>query len=359
MITVLVVDDSAFIRKALTMMLESDPEIKVIGHAAEGSVAVKKVKELNPDVITLDLDMQGLDGLNTLKQIMIECPTPVLIVSSLARDGSKITLDALQIGAVDFILKETSLLTIEVMKIQRELVEKVKVIGSKPFLKRYKDVLNLRYLNPLSKLQIPLEESYRTRLSVVAIGTSTGGPPALQAILPSLPQNLPVPIFIVQHMPPGFTKHLAERLNGLSEINVVHAEDEMMVNPGYAYLAPGYAHMTVVNGLKGTFLHISDEPKDAPHIPSIDVLFESVAIAFPKQALGIILTGMGSDGLKGAYKMKELGCTIITEKEETCVVYGMPRAVYEADLSDIQLSLTDIPQEIMRQVTQSRRDAEE
>ncbi|MBN1233321.1 MAG: chemotaxis response regulator protein-glutamate methylesterase [Candidatus Coatesbacteria bacterium] len=347
MIKVLVVDDSAFIRKALSRMLETDPEIKVIGTAHDGETTLKKTKELKPDIITLDLDMRGMDGLSILKQIMIECPTPVIIVSSLASEGAQITLDALQIGAIDFVPKEISFISAEIIKIQKQLIEKIKYIakiGLKPHFKR---IINQRTQRPRI---YNLPTHAKSIFKLIAIGTSTGGPIALQSFLPQFPDNFPVPILIVQHMPPGFTKNLASRLNGLSNIKVIEAEDGMRIEPKYAYIAPGYAHMLVKREQGYYVTKLSEYPADIPHVPSVDILFESVADYFPGNSIAVILTGMGNDGLRGAYQMKDKKSIIITETEESCVVYGMPKAVNEAGLSDFHLPLTDIPKQIIKLV---------
>jgi two-component system chemotaxis response regulator CheB len=338
-VKVLVVDDSAFMRKAISMMLESDPDIKVIGTASNGEEGVELVKKMKPDVVTLDIEMPRMDGLTALKHIMKESPTPVMMISSSTTDGASSTLEALALGAVDFIPKQSSYVALDIVKIKAELLHKIKHIAhNKKSLSRSYSLSDTRRpgrkdgepdLTPLPPCHMKTG-----RTGIIAIGCSTGGPPALQAIIPRLPRNLPVPMTIVQHMPPTFTKSLAERLNNLSGLTVKEAENGEELKPGTVYIAPGDKHMTVRHVVSAGRVVLSDEPADTVHRPAVDVLVKSVALGYGSRALGVILTGMGHDGLEGMRLVKQKGGIVFAQDEETSVVYGMPRAIIENELAD-------------------------
>lgn len=345
-VRILVVDDSAFMRKALTMMLESDPGIKVIGSARNGEEGVAKVKQLNPDLVTMDVEMPQMDGLTALRQIMKTNPVPVMMVSSITTDGAKATLEALELGAVDFIPKQMSYVSLDIVKIKDDLLAKIKDIV------RRKHILMARYRTRSSFVEasaatqgqqpaaVTAKPAYHRpgkrnhQIEIVAIGSSTGGPPALQAIIPQLPRNLPVGVIVSQHMPPMFTKSLAERLNGLSKVEVHEAEDGEPIEAGTVLIAPGGQHLTVRRYGGRARAVVSGEPATTLYKPCVDVMLEATAAAFGKSTMGVILTGMGNNGLIGAKKVKELGGVMIAQNEDTCVVYGMPRAVIEANLTD-------------------------
>ncbi|GBD39496.1 Chemotaxis response regulator protein-glutamate methylesterase of group 1 operon [bacterium HR37] len=341
MIRVLIVDDSAFMRNALKTMLSSDPEIEIVGVARDGVEAIEKVMSLNPDIVTMDVEMPRMDGLTALKRIMEIKPVPVIIVSSLTSEGAKVTLDALDIGAVDFIPKNLSELSVDIVKLKELLIEKVKkVAGRKNIRKR---------VSPFPYKSNEVNRAHLTssrKIGVVAIGTSTGGPRALQEIIPKLPKNFPVPIVIAQHMPATFTGPFAERLNQISQITVKEAEDGEVLKQGVAFIAPGRGHMRLrKRGIETVISITSDD--EYIYRPSVDLLMTSVAECFPGKALGVILTGMGNDGLKGISALRESGGKVIAQNEETCVVYGMPKAVVEAGLADKVLPLEDIAGEIV------------
>ena len=305
-VKVLIVDDSAFMRNALSSMLSSDPEIKVIGTARDGVEAVEKVAQLKPDVVTMDVEMPRMDGIEALRLIMDKTPVPVIMVSSLTVEGAHVTLDALDHGAVDFIPKNLSELSINIVKIKAMLVDKVKQIARSGIGKK-------RILPPTSRQTtapriIPVRATGERRVNVVAIGTSTGGPRALQEIIPRLPKDFPVPIVIAQHMPANFTKSFAERMNQLSQITVREAEEGEALKAGVALIAPGRGHMRVMRprGIE-TVVSISENKEEFIYRPSVDYLMQSISELFPGRALGVILTGMGNDGAIGLAAMKKTG----------------------------------------------------
>jgi two-component system chemotaxis response regulator CheB len=349
MVKVLIVDDSAFMRNALSNMLSSDPEIQIVGKARDGIEAIELVEKLRPHIVTMDVEMPRMDGITALKHIMEKNPLPVIMVSSLTVEGAKVTLDALEHGAVDFIPKNLSELSLNIVKIKEILVEKIKHIAKKGVSRNY-----VRQASKTVEIPkpIPVRTTGERRISLVSIGTSTGGPKALQEILPKLPKDFPTPIVVAQHMPPNFTKPFAERLNQLSHITVKEAEEGEPLRNGVAYIAPGSGHMRVVR-TKGieTNIHISSSlEEEYIYKPSVDALMLSVAEFFPGRAAGVILTGMGNDGLKGLIALKKTGGRVFAQNEETCVVYGMPRAVIEAGIADKILPLEEIAGEIINSV---------
>jgi two-component system chemotaxis response regulator CheB len=355
-IRVLIVDDSAFMRKAIQMMLADDPLIEIVGFAANGKEGVEKAFELKPDLVTMDIEMPMLDGLAALRMIIEKQPTPVIMVSSLTSEGAQITLDALDLGAVDFIAKQMSFVSLDIVKIKADLQAKIRHIHSRRRTLMAQYALRKgRQIGQTSKgdaqtFQSSIQRMPRKKqklVRLVSIGTSTGGPPALQAVLTALPRNFPVGIVVVQHMPPMFTKSLSERLNNLCQITVKEAEDGEQINPGTAYIAPGDKHLLVRKNLSNNVAQLSEKPTDTPHKPSVDVLMNSVADAVGQVSLGVIMTGMGVDGLQGLRAMKGRGADIIAQNEESCIVYGMPRAVIEAGIADTVAPLDQIAGEIM------------
>ncbi|TFH64411.1 MAG: chemotaxis response regulator protein-glutamate methylesterase, partial [Candidatus Zixiibacteriota bacterium] len=342
-IRVLIVDDSAFMRKAIQMMLKDDPLIEIVGFASNGKEGVEKAFELKPDLVTMDIEMPLLDGLTALRMIMEKQPTPVIMVSSLTSEGAQITLDALDLGAVDFIAKQMSLVSLDMVKIKADLQAKVRHIHGRRHTLMAQYALrkghrigrtSIRGAQTSQPAMLHTPRKKHKVVRIVSIGTSTGGPPALQAVLTALPRNFPVGIVVVQHMPPMFTKSLSERLNNLCQITVKEAEDGEQINPGTAYIAPGDKHLLVRKNLSKNVAQLSEKPTDTPHKPSVDVLMNSVADAIGQVSLGVIMTGMGVDGLQGLRAMKGKGADIIAQNEESCIVYGMPRAVIEAGIAD-------------------------
>ena len=354
-ISVLIIDDSAFMRKSISIMLESDPDIKVIGTARNGLEGYESAKKLKPDIITLDIEMPVMDGLTALKKIMADCPTPVIMVSSLTTEGAEATLQALELGAVDFIPKELSYVNVNITKIKEDLISKVKEIVKQRLLSdrlnRLRKITQKIKQENIPTQQIPHLELPKMMYKAISIGISTGGPLSLQKTIPLLSEKIRVPIFVVQHMPPKFTKSLAERLNNLSKLNVKEAEDGEKIENGTIYIAPGGYHMTVKsNGNNGAVIDISEYPNDTLHRPSVDVMMNSVIDYYGKNMLGVIMTGMGKDGFEAIKHLKSIGGHAIAQDEETCVVYGMPKAIVDGGLADTVLPLEKIPETINKVV---------
>ena len=346
-IRVLVVDDSAFMRKAISMMLEEDREIDVIGTARDGLEAIEKVRELNPDLMTLDVEMPRMDGITALKQIMAENPLPVLMVSSLTVEGAHATIDALAAGAIDFIPKQLSYVSMDITKIRDDLISKIKTIA------HAKSRITAL---PMSNKVPSLKKSKTSRnghpnAQIVVLGISTGGPFSLQRVIPSLSEDFPLPIAIVQHMPPLFTKSLAERLDSISRLEVCEAEDGMEVTNGKVFIAPGGLHLKFQRDGAKVLIATSKLPKDSLHRPSVDVMFNSAYDVFGGRILAVIMTGMGKDGLEGAKIIKSAGGKILAQSEETCVVYGMPKAIVDAQIADAIVPLGDMAFEITSSVS--------
>ena len=340
MIRVIVVDDSSFMRSILTRMLEKDKDIKVVETAANGEEAIDKIERVKPDVVTLDIEMPVMNGIEALTKIMATNPVPVIVLSALTREGAEVTMEALNLGACDFMTKDISDGPLGMASKEAELIGKVKDVAKRrfSFLVRRLELL---------KRPVLINRDKRSKHAVLSIGASTGGPPALQHILTSFPQNFPVPIVIAQHMPKLFTQSFARRLNGLSQIEVKEAEDKEPLRPGLALIAPGDVHM----GLKKNGKDITvDFVKDAQYVyrPSVDHLMFSTAQIYDSSAIGVILTGMGNDGLVGLKELKRRNGFVIAQDEETCVVFGMPKAVINANIADVVLPIERISEEIIR-----------
>jgi two-component system chemotaxis response regulator CheB len=346
-------------RKSLQKMLEEAPDLRVVATARDGIDALEKIAEHKPDIVTLDIEMPRMDGLTCLKKIMADFPMPVLMVSSLTQEGAQATLDALSLGALDFIPKENSFASMSILQIQHDLQEKVRRLAASPRFHMAapgaatpaphaapRPAPPLKPVAPPPPTGATLASSPQAELLV--IGSSTGGPKALQDILPTLPANLPVPCLIVQHMPSTFTKPFADRLDGLCQVHVKEAEQGEPLKAGTVYIAPGGIHLTYgARGPKGC-IDLSPEPVSSLHRPSVDVLFLSVSELFKGQVLAGILTGMGSDGAKGMEQLKKKGAHTLAESEESCVVYGMPRAAVERGCVDVVAPLADIPGHLRR-----------
>jgi len=339
---VLIVDDSAFVRRALQRMLEHVPDMEVVGTAGDGLEGIEQVKALKPDVVTLDIKMPRMSGLEALRHIMAERPVPVLLLSSLTQEGADITLRGLELGAMDFVDKSNAQGTMGLGSLTEELIAKIRALAG---------VSHAR-LTPHRPTEdtIPAEPPpHPRRVEAVAIGTSTGGPTALQAIIPRLPENIRAPILVVQHMPIGFTRSLAERLNARSLVSVHEAEDGEVVVPGKVYIAPAGRHMKVRR--RGTVrVYLDDEPRSALHRPSVDALMSAVAHAYGPRAMGVVLTGMGSDGVEGLKAIRGAGGVTLAESEESCVIYGMPKAAVEAKVVDRTIPLGRMADEILQAV---------
>ncbi len=349
MIKVLVVDDSAFMRKALSTMLDGDPEIQVVGTARDGSEGLDKARQLQPDVITMDIEMPRMDGLTALRHIMMEMPRPVIMVSSLTTEGAEATLKAMELGAVDFIPKQLSRVSLDIVKIENDLRAKVKIVARRkiraPRMSRKIETVSAPTMGKPSLDAIP-KKGPQSR-DVVAIGVSTGGPPAIQKVLSKLPANFPACILIAQHMPQAFTGPFAKRLDAVCQIKVKEAEAGDRVQPGVAFVAPGGQHLSIDQKVSRIDLLVSPEPKEALYKPSANVLIASVAQGVGKRGVGVILTGMGSDGLEGIKQLKQKNGYILAQDDASCVVYGMPKAIVDAGLADEILDIDDIAQGIM------------
>ena len=376
MIRVLIADDSAFMRKVLSDLFNSQSDFQVVGTAVNGQDAIDKVKKFQPDVLTLDVIMPVMDGLTALAIIMEQCPLPVVMVSSATQKGTNETIRALALGAVDFVSKAGGAIS-KIDTIKDEILAKCRiaakarahrnsssaasnkpivytpkpaeppttkrievkrrtglVLGQKPTINRVPSTAPLRVLPATGK-------------KLVTIGTSTGGPQALQAVITRLPRNLPCGVVVVQHMPAGFTKSLAERLNSISEIAVKEAENDEIIKPGQVYIAPGNFHLRIAPAsATERKIVLSQEPPVGNHRPAVNVMFDS-ASQFGRDLVSVIMTGMGADGCEGMKKIKATGGYSIAQDENTCVVYGMPKAVVDAGLADEVRPLNKIAEAIV------------
>lgn len=351
MIKVLVVDDSALIRKILTDILESDSSIKVIGTARNGVEALEKLKTLKPDLITLDVEMPLMDGLTTLKNIMKTYKIPVIMISTLTYEGAELTLKALEEGAIDFLPKPNNIFGLSQEEMKEEIIEKVKagsqskVYRVEPFKIIEKSKFEIR-----KKPIISSTISTRRFDSIVAIGTSTGGPRALQSVIPQLPEDINASIIVVQHMPPKFTKSLADRLNSISNIQVKEAEEGDKLSRGQCYIAPGDYHLTVIKENNDLIIRLNKEPKILGLRPTVDIMMDSISKINDYKKLGVVLTGMGSDGAKGIISLKDSGSYTIAQDEKSSVVFGMPKAAIATNCIDEILSLDKISDKIISKV---------
>ncbi len=333
-VRVLIVDDSAFVRRTLTKMLAPEPRIEVVGTAWDGQEAIDKITLLRPDVITMDLNMPNMTGMEALDIIMREMPLPVIVVSSMNQEIIEETLEALERGAVDFILKPTELASEKLYQIRNDLINKIVTIAS------LKGKSLQKTLRPIPPHKHEIHHKYTRpassrRVDCIAIGVSTGGPTALYQIIPHLPQDFPAGILIVQHMPSGFTKPLADRMNKNSNITVKEAQIGDEVSPGVALVAPGGNHMFLKRRKNhDVMVRIDPEPAHYIHIPSIDLTFSDVARVYQGRSVGVILTGMGKDGVEGLEKIKKNGGRSIAEDESTCVVFGMPEVAIRRGIID-------------------------
>ena len=379
MIRVVIADDSAFMRMVLSDMFKKQPDFEVVGVAVNGKEAVEKVKTLKPDLVTMDVNMPVMDGLQALEAIMKDCPTPVIMFSSLTQDGAKATIKALSHGAVDFISKVGGSIS-KVDTVEDEILAKARAaVGAKEIVRKTiaappPSPPKPREAGPapvMRRIQLPLRGGGSPAVSppkftpravpsahvssaggsgrkLVVLGCSTGGPKALQTVVAGLPRSLPCGVLIVQHMPPGFTKSLAERLNEISQISVKEAENHDMIKAGQVYIAPGNYHMTVANG--GREIVLNQDPPIGTLRPAADVLFRSAA-PLGRDIVSVILTGMGSDGALGMTEIKKTGGYVIAESEETAIVYGMPKAVVDLGLADEIKPLQDIAGAIVSAVS--------
>lgn len=350
-IRVLVADDSAFMRKVLTDIVNSDEGLEVVATARNGQDALQKALCMEPDVITLDVEMPLMDGIRTLEKIMEVKPVPVIMLSALTQEGALSTLAALEKGAVDFIAKPGGSISLEIGKVKEEIIDKIKTSAN---------ISPARIKNTLKKFQLPfyspnyeiLKEERKCSFSdhdysMVAIGTSTGGPKALHQVMSGLERGLNAAFFIVQHMPPGFTKSLAQRLDSISPLIVKEAEDGELVEKGTAYVAPGDYHMEVIGQRKDLYIRLTQNPQVNGHRPAVDTMMYSLSkLSLPK--VGVIMTGMGSDGALGIKALKDVGAVTVGQNSETCVVYGMPKSAVQLGVVDFEVPLHHIAGYIMK-----------
>ncbi|MBV4490580.1 protein-glutamate methylesterase/protein-glutamine glutaminase [Pseudomonas oryzicola] len=359
-VKVLVVDDSGFFRRRVSEILSADPTIQVVGTATNGREAIDQALALKPDVITMDYEMPMMDGITAVRHIMQRCPTPVLMFSSLTHEGARVTLDALDAGAVDYLPKNFEDISRNPEKVKQLLCEKVHTISrSNRRFGSYASPAPVATAAPASSFASPapartpvatraaapaatpthVPAPKRKPYKLVAIGTSTGGPVALQRVLTQLPANFPAPIVLIQHMPAAFTKAFAERLDKLCRISVKEAEDGDMLRPGLALLAPGGKQM-MIDG-RGTVKILPGDER-LNYKPCVDITFASAAKSYGDKVLSVVLTGMGADGREGARLLKQGGSTVWAQDEASCVIYGMPMAIVKANLADAVYSLDDI-----------------
>lgn len=360
-IRVLVVDDSIFMRTTIKKIITND-DIEVIETAANGKDAIEKTLELQPDIITMDVEMPVMNGIEALRNIMIKSPTPVLMLSTLTSEGADATMEALSLGAIDFVTKKAAFN--DMYGLKEELIAKITEIGRNRLLqiqfRRKRSMAEVKnkikddkdskdialHLSKKSKTQVkeklpkaPDRRPKSADIEIIGIGISTGGPVALQSMIPKLPENLPVAILIAQHMPPKFTKSLADRLNLSAKINVKEAEDNEFIKPGYIYIAPGGKQMIVSKKRK---IIITDEPADELYKPSVNVMMNSIAEVYGKRALGVIMTGMGHDGQIGLQNLHDKGGWVIAQDINTCVVAGMPKSVIDSDIANEIIPLDNL-----------------
>jgi two-component system, chemotaxis family, protein-glutamate methylesterase/glutaminase len=337
-IRVLVVDDSAFVRQALSRMLGGEADIQVVGVAVDGQDGVEKAAALQPDVVTLDIQMPRMGGLEALKRIMAVRPIPVLLLSSLTKEGAGVTLHGLELGAMDFVDKSRVQGNMNLLNLAEELKAKIRALAA------VKPHPPSALLTPVVRTEAPRGEA---QCDIVVIGTSTGGPPALQAIIPRFPGDLVAAVLVVQHMPAGFTKSLAERLDARSEVPVREARDGESVDAGTVLIAPAGTHTKLRKRGSLVRIDLDDEPRASLHRPSIDILMASAARIYGPKVLGVLLTGMGADGVEGLRAIREAGGRTLAESEETCAIYGMPKAAVEAGVVDRSVPLTEMADEIL------------
>jgi two-component system chemotaxis response regulator CheB len=339
-VRVLIVDDSAYVRKVVKEMLSRSVFLDVVGVARDGGEALEMVARLRPDVVTCDLIMPGTDGIDFIRQQMATQPVPIVVVS-IAAESSERVLSALDAGAVDFVQKPTALATEKVFEIAEDLVTRVRAAADAPVVR----------LRQPAATAVPIAASFKNRYDLLVIGVSTGGPQGLKAVIPRLPADFPAPVAIVLHMPIGYTESYAKRLNDTSALTVIEAHEGDLVRPGVVFVAPAGRHLTFAKdagGVVRTRLDVS--PLDTLHRPSVDVLFQSAADVYGDRVLALVMTGMGDDGRQGAAWIKARGGSVLTESEETCVVYGMPRSVVEAGLSDASVPLDRLSEAIVERI---------
>lgn len=357
-IRVLIVDDAVVVRRLLSDIIAGDPELEVVGTAASGTIALQKLPQVTPDVVTLDVEMPGLTGIETVREIRKQYPMlPVIMFSTLTERGAGATIDALAAGATDYVTKPANVGSVAagMQAVREAIIPKIKSLcgracGIEPAVRA---ALPTRVPAPAC----PAKPSVAAPVEVVAIGTSTGGPNALGEVLPGLPADLPVPIVVVQHMPPVFTKLLAERLAARCAFPVTEAKHGDVLEPGRAWIAPGDHHMVVKRSGTSVVIELNQDPPENSCRPAVDPLFRSVARVYAERTLAAVLTGMGYDGRRGAEAVRDAGGRVLVQDQATSVVWGMPGAVAEAGLADATLPLDQIAAELTRRIRAHRHSA--
>jgi two-component system chemotaxis response regulator CheB len=350
-IRVMVVDDSVVVRKIVTDVLSADPAIEVVGTAVNGKVAVSKLEQLKPDLVTMDIEMPEMNGIEAVRAIRAgRSRVPIIMFSTLTERGASATLDALSAGANDYVTKPANVGSVaqSMESVRQQLIPKIKALTGRP-------VTSAGYRSPAPAAAPPRPAAPRTtphrKPAVLVIGSSTGGPEALARVLPALPPSLPVPILLVQHMPPVFTRQFAQRLDRLCALRVVEAVDGTPLQPGTVHLAPGDRHLVVRTTGRGTQTALTQDPPENFCRPAVDPLFRSAVAAYDGAVLGVVLTGMGSDGRIGAGAIREAGGTVLVQDQATSVVWGMPGAVTQAGFADEVLPLDRVAEAISRHLS--------
>lgn len=344
-IKVLVVDDSPFIRMALKKILSTDPAIEVAGFARDGKEGIRKVQELKPDVITMDVEMPVMDGIQALEEIMRWQPTPVIILSSITTEDAKLTMKAFDLGAAEVVAKPSGNEGNDLVSLSEDIILKIKSVAEIDPLRLSRRAASFSDLSPTAHRVKEACTDYlpRRKIEIVAIGTSTGGPAALQMVLPHLPEGFPVPVIVSQHMPAGFTAPLASRLDSICSVRVKEVEQGEVLKAGTVYIGKAGKQFQVKKDINGFRADISEEaPISTLYKPSVDVMYLSLAKEVGAGVLGVVMTGMGNDGLRGMKELKARGAFSVAEAESTCIVYGMPRSIVEAKLADRIEPLSEI-----------------
>lgn len=345
---VLIVDDSALIRSILKEIISGFPDFEVVGAAPDPYVAREMIKQLNPDVLTLDVEMPRMDGLDFLERLMRLRPMPVVMISSLTEKGAEVTMRALELGAIDFVTKPKAASTLELEEYADEIAEKLRAAARAKV--RVVNTANTRSTGEKAKIRTPFSTSEK----IICIGASTGGTEAIKAVLIQMPSDSPG-IVVAQHMPPGFTRTFAERLNKLCDLHVVEAKGGERVLPGHVFIAPGDDHLLLKRSGANYVTELSKAAPVNRHRPSVDVLFNSAAQSAGQNAVGVILTGMGRDGAQGLLEMRNAGSFTIAQDEESCVVYGMPKEAVNIGAVERTVPLEKIAQELLNaQVAKSK-----
>lgn len=349
-IKVLCVDDSALIRSLMTEIINGQPDMTVVATAPDPLVARELIKQHNPDVLTLDVEMPRMDGLDFLEKLMRLRPMPVVMVSSLTERGNEITLRALELGAVDFVTKPKVGIRDGMLEYAEKLADKVRAAARARVRQAAPAQHAATHASPVAAATPLFNNPLLSTEKLIIVGASTGGTEAIREVLVPLPPDAPA-VLIAQHMPPGFTKSFAQRLNGLCRITVKEAEHGERVLPGHAYIAPGHAHLLLARSGANYIAHLSDEPPVNRHRPSVDVLFRSAAQHAGKNALGVILTGMGRDGAAGLLDMKKAGAYTLAQDEASCIVFGMPREAIALGAADEIASLQEMSRRVMARLS--------